>query len=137
MPDQTGLSRSHRFQIPAQGTAGTTQNTDVLKVPFPGTILAASLTTPTAIVANAGNYRTFSLVNKGSDGTGTTVIATLDTSTTGFSAGDERAMTLSGTAANLEVAQDDILAIQETVTGTGVAHTGFLGFVSQDRDINE
>lgn len=137
MPDSTGISRTARGQIPAQGTAGTTQATDITEVQFNGTITGASLTTPVAIVANGTNYRIFTLMNRGQAGTGTTVIATCDTSVTGFTAHDERAMTLTATAADLEVAAGDILAIVETIAGTGVAHTGFLASVSQDRDINE
>lgn len=137
MPDSTGLSRPMRAQVPAQGTAGTDQSTDVVEVPFNGTITQASLTTPVAITADASHYRTFTLMNRGQAGTGTTVLATLNTSATGFVAHDERAMTLSATVADLEVAAGDILAIVETHTGNGVAHSGFLVQVTQDRDINE
>lgn len=137
MPDATGLGRTYRAQIPAQATAGTTQNTDVAEVPFNGTITGFTLTPNAAVAANGTNYRTFALQNRGQAGTGTTVLATMDTSSTGFTVHDERAGALSATAADLEVAAGDILAVVETVAGTGVAHGGFLVSVSQDRDINE
>jgi hypothetical protein len=137
MPGSTGLGRSHRSTIPAQATAGTVQSTDIAEVPFNGTIIGASLTTPVAVAANATNYRIFTLQNRGAAGTGTTVLATLDTSTTGFVAHDEREMVLSATPADLEVAAGDILAIVETVAAAGVAHSGFLASVAQDRDVNE
>jgi hypothetical protein len=91
-------------------------------------VTAASITPNAAVTGHATNYRTFTLTNKGQDGTGTTSIGTFSTSSTpanDLAAGDERALTLSGTAANLDVAEGDILAMVETVAASGVAHGGY------------
>jgi hypothetical protein len=55
------------------------------------------------------------------------VIASYQSNVAGGSlvAFDEKPLTLSGTAANLVVAAGDVLVLDETVTGTGVAHSGY------------
>jgi len=110
--------------VPAAGAA-VGQTTIVLESKVAGVLSEAVIQPASAVTANAGNYRTFTLFNRKLDGSGTTSMATLDTSTTGLADNDERAMTLSGTAGNLAVANGDILEMVETVTGTGVAHTGY------------
>jgi hypothetical protein len=71
------------------------------------------------------NGRTLTIVNKGQSGAGSTVMATL-AFTTGVNgvAFDEKAFTLSGTAANLNVVSGDVLAVVSTHTGTGIADPG-------------
>ena len=66
------------------------------------------------------NYRTYTLVNKGSDGLGTTVIATLAL-TTGVNlvAFDEKAATLSVVANAINVAESDVLVWVSTHTASG------------------
>ena len=132
-----GLSRVAQASIPAQGTAATTQTTTLMKAPFDGTLAAASLISNADLTADASHYRTFTLINKGQDGNGTAAMAALDTSTTGFTDFDERAMTLSGTAANLDVNEGDIIAVAETVTGNGVAHGQLLCVLKLTYDVNE
>jgi hypothetical protein len=78
-----------------------------------------------AVTANATNYRTFTLYNRGATGSGTTVLATYNTATTGLTDNDEMLMTLSATEADLVVAANDILEIVETVAAAGVAHGGY------------
>jgi len=120
----SGTQRRYPANVPAAGAA-VGQTTIVLESKVAGVLSEAVIQPASAVTANAGNYRTFTLFNRKLDGSGTTSMATLDTSTTGLADNDERAMTLSGTAGNLAVANGDILEMVETVTGTGVAHTGY------------
>src|SRR4051812_10669288 len=114
--------------VPAQGTAGTTQSRVIGECQHGGTVREATLLPEAAVTGNATNFRTFQVVNKGQSGAGSTVVASFATSATpanDLTAYDEKAMTLSATAANLVVAEGDILAAVETVGGTGVAHGGY------------
>ena len=115
----SGTQRRYPANVPAAGAA-VGQTTIVLESKVAGVLSEAVIQPASAVTANAGNYRTFTLFNRKLDGSGTTSMATLDTSTTGLADNDERAMTLSGTAGNLAVANGDILEMVETVTGTGV-----------------
>lgn len=119
------LVRKLEATIPSAG-AGTPQDQVVGECPFAGTVTSVSFTPEADITGQATNFRTFRLVNKGQDGTGTTEIAALAFSSGGVTASDfdERAITLSGTPANLNVAEGDILAWDETVSGTGLASPG-------------
>lgn len=79
--------------------------------------------TPEAAITGAASpdSRTFTLVNKGAAGVGTTNIATLAmVATVDAVAFDEKPITLNGTAANLVVAAGDVLAwVSTAVTGAG------------------
>lgn len=125
----SGIRWTMEAPIRPQGTAGTTQNTALGRCKRAG-ILAVTRLLPYADVAgDANNWRLFTLQNRGQDGTGTTVMATWSTDSDVVGQGslvdfDEHAMALSGTAANLVVAEGDVLALVETVGGTGVAHGG-------------
>lgn len=121
----TGYTRRQNANVPAQATAATVQATIVAEVKQAGSLSECAIQPAAAVVANASNYRTFTLTNRGATGVGTTVMATYDTSTTGLVDNDETLMTLSATPANLVVAANDILEMVETVTGTGVAHGGY------------
>jgi hypothetical protein len=114
--------------IPAQGTAGTTQDWVIGEVESGGTVAEVVIIPEAAVTANATNYRTFRVINKGSAGAGSTVVASFatDTVTTDdLVAFDEKSITLSGTAANLVLAENDVLVADETVAGTGVTHGGY------------
>lgn len=118
----------HRLQatIPALG-AGVAGDQTVGKAPFAGTVTAASFTPEANITGDTTNTRTLTLTNKGQDGNGTTAVATIAfitaTNATDF---NEVAFTLSGTAANLVVADGDILAVVETIGASGLANPGGL-----------
>lgn len=116
------LYRRERYPIPAQLTAGTAVNTILGKAPVTGTVSAAALLSASAVAANGTNYRSFQVINRTN---GNAVIASVDTSITGFSDNAERSMTL-GSGSALSVTKGDVLEFVETVTGTGVAHTGFV-----------
>ena len=109
---------------PAQGTAGTTENFIAGRAPFDGTVASVSIIPDAALVADATNNRTFTLFNRKQDGNGTAVVATLVTNVAGgnWAARDEKPMTLTAVAADLQFSQGDIFEMVETVGGTGVAH---------------
>ena len=112
--------------VPDVATA--TDDTKILaECPFDGTVTAVSYTPDAAITGANTNTRRVALVNRGSAGTGTTIVAELQfNSGVDAVAGDEETITLSGTAANLEVTQGDILAWESEAVGTGLADPGGL-----------
>ena len=114
--------------IPAQGTAGTAQDYVIGECDSGGTVKEVTIVPEAAVTGNATNYRNFRVINKGQSGAGSTVVATFATSATPANdlvAFDEKSLTLSGTAANLVVAEGDVLVADETVAATGVAHGGY------------
>lgn len=91
-----------------------------------GTLTAASFIPNAAITGNDTNKFTLTIVNKGQSGSGTTVMATLDfpTGVSGV-AFDEKAFTVSATAANLVTAAGDVICVVSTHTGgSGLANPG-------------
>lgn len=93
---------------------------------FAGVVTGVTYTPEANITGDNTESRTYSLVNKGTDGNGTTVIATLPM-TTGVNGVDfdEKTITLSATAADLVVADGQILAWTTTHVGsTGLADPG-------------
>ena len=118
------LQRTLESTVPA-AIAGAVQDQVVGRAPYVGTVVAVTITPEAAAAADAVNNRTYRLVNKGQAGVGTTVAATHQTTTGGaLVAFDEKALTL-GVAGNLVVAEGDVLAADEIVTGTGQAHSGY------------
>lgn len=93
--------------------------------PFAGTVTAVTYIPQAAITGANTNTRTLNLINKGQAGSGTTVVATVAlTSGVNPAADDEFALTLSGTAANLVVAEGDVLALQSVHASSGLADPG-------------
>ena len=85
-------------------------------------VTAVKLVPATAITASATDTVTVSVQNKGAAGTGTTEVASFafDTATTDdVAAFDEKALTLSGTAASLVVTAGQILSIKKAVAAAG------------------
>lgn len=116
--------------------AGSDKSTVVGEVIEAGVVGNVSYVPASDITGANTDSRTFNLINKGQDGNGTTVIATL-AMTSGVNASDfdEKALTLSGTAANLVVAAGDILAFASVHVGsTGLADPGGKVQVEINRD---
>lgn len=114
--------------VPAQGTAGGAQDYVIGEVSHAGTVSEVTIVPEAAVTAHATNYRTFRVVNKGSAGAGTTVVASFATdtvSTDDLVAFDEKALTLSVVAGATTVAAGDVLVADETVAASGVAHGGY------------
>lgn len=92
-----------------------------------GRVTSVSYTAEAAVTGAASPAsRTLSVVNKGTDGLGSTTVASLAlVSGVNLVAFDEKAITLSGTAANLVVAVGDELAwVSTAVGGTGLVDPG-------------
>lgn len=107
-------------------TITTTGNTDTyFLVPAPGTVTGVFFNGADALAAHDTNYVTFSLVNQGQAGAGTTdVLAVSDSNTTKATGGSAIAATtlrtfqLIGTAANLNVTTGDRLRFRAAASGT-------------------
>lgn len=112
--------------VPAQ-TILATGDQVVGEVVTSGRVSSVSYTPEAAITgADSPASRTFTLVNKGQAGVGTTNIATL-AMTVGIDgvAFDEKPITLNATAANLAVTAGDILVwVSTAVGGTGLVDPG-------------
>jgi len=110
----------------ASATVATTGNTDAYVIaPFAGVLSAAMFSGVDALAANDTNYITYTIVNLGQAGAGSTaMLAATDANTTkatggtALSANTRRDLTLNGTAANLVVARGDRLRIRAAATGT-------------------
>lgn len=112
--------------VPAVSTANASDDTVLGQAPFACTVTAVEYVPEAAITGAATNHRTFSVVNKGQAGSGSTTVATLafDSGSVTASANNERAITLSGTAANLELAAGDTLQWRSIAVGTGITDPG-------------
>lgn len=118
---------AHQVPVQPQATAGSNLTSNVWVVPRDGTVSAVSYATVTAITGANTNTRSVSLVNKGTDGSGTTVIATLQfNSGVNTTAAVPKTITLSGTASDLLVTAGQVLQWQSTAVGTGIADPGGL-----------
>lgn len=118
---------SRQVPVGPQSTAGSNLNTNVWIAPFDGTVTAVTYAPVTAITGANTNTRSVSLVNKGTDGAGSTVIATIQyNSGVNAAASDENTVTLSATPANLLVTAGQILQWQSTAVNTGIADPGGL-----------
>jgi hypothetical protein len=98
------------------------------EAPFDGVVIGATYIPEANVTGDTTETRTVSVVNKGADGNGTTVIATL-AFITGVNATDfdEKAFTLSAVAGATDVAEGDVLAVTSTHGGTtGLADPGGL-----------
>ena len=118
------------FKLPvAWGTAATVSEEVSFRAPHPLRINDVRFTPDSAITGNATNFATLRVRNKGLAGTGTTVMATLafDTPTTDdVAAFDEKAIPVSATSANRNAVEGDVIAVEKTVGGTGLAIDGVL-----------
>ena len=118
------------LEAAAESLGATANGTVVVgEAPFDGNVTAV-VYVPEADITGAASpaSRTFSLVNKGQDGNGTTVVATL-AMVGGVNAADfdDKAITLSVVADATDVVAGDVLAWTSTaVGGTGLADPGGL-----------
>ena len=120
--------------VPAVAQA-TITSTAILECPFAGAVTAVTYTPVANITGDSTNSRTYTLVNKGADGNGTTVIATR-AMTTGVNATDfnEDALTLSAVEGATTVAEGDILAWVSTHVVSGLADPGGLVQIEVTRE---
>lgn len=117
----------HQMAVQPQATAGNDTNSNIYVVPRDSTVSSVTYSPVTAITGANTNTRSVSLVNKGTDGTGVTVIATLQfNSGVNAAAAAPTTVTLSGTSANLNVTAGQVLQWQSTHVGTGISDPGGL-----------
>jgi hypothetical protein len=123
------------LQVPAQGTAATVTQYNFGEAKENSDVSEAAIFPNASITGAATNNRRFRVINRGTDGTGTTVVAELATASgVNPAAGDEVALTLSGTAANLEVSAGDVIGFEDGVNGTGQTHGGLTARVTLARE---
>jgi hypothetical protein len=127
MPDYSEFTKKLEINLPATAAAAD-YDQGAAEMPVAGKITAASYTPEANITGNTTESRTLTIVNKGADGNGTTVMATLafitSVNATDF---NESAFTLSVVADAVNFAQGDILAAVSTHVGaSGLADPGGL-----------
>lgn len=124
MPEYSGQKYVMQAQDPG-ATIAATDSFVIGEVSGTGRVTEATYQPEAASTGDGTHYRTYTLVNKGAAGSGTTVIATLAlTAGVNLVAFDEKAMTLSATASDLVVTEGDILAFVSTPTGNGLVDPG-------------
>lgn len=133
-PDTAPLIREETETVPTVA-AGADDGNHVCRAPFAGTVSAVTYTPDATLTGANTDSRTISLVNRGAAGAGTTTVAS-KAFLSGVNAADndETDITLSGTAANLVVAEGDILEWVSTHVGsTGLADPGGMAKVQITR----
>jgi hypothetical protein len=118
----TGVAVTLRAFVAGQATAGTADEWVVGSVPFRAKIAAVRFIPAAAITGAATHHFSAQLRNRGDDAAGTTDAATL-----AFDNGIDatawvpKTITLSATAADLNVAEGDVLTFEKVVVGNGLA----------------
>lgn len=139
MSDQAPSKVVLQRHVPAVGTAGNDAETVIGKVHFDAAGSAGTIDSveyiPDSTQAGANtNSRTVTLYNRGGAGAGTTVAAELAlTSGVDLTAYVPKTITNSGTAANLVVADGDVLAFKSLHVSNGIADPGGLVRVTISR----
>jgi copper(I)-binding protein len=122
-PFGSGVARN---AIPVT-TAGNSQTTIVTVMGRDATVTSVTYTPAAGVTGANTNTRSVSLVNKGTDGSGSTVIATLQfNSGVNATAAVPRTITLSATASDLQITSGQVLQWQSTAVGTGITDPGGL-----------
>lgn len=127
MPDYSEFTKTQKVNLPATAAASD-YDQSVWEPEFDGKITGASYTPEANITGNTTESRTLTIVNKGADGNGTTVMATLafitSVNATDF---NETAFTLSEVADAVNFSEGDIIAAVSTHVGSsGLADPGGL-----------
>jgi len=127
---------TRQMEAAVEAAAAAADLTTVVgEAPFAGTVTAVKYVPKANITGANTESRTVSLINKGQDGNGTTVVATL-AMTSGVNSNDfdEKTIVLSSTAADLVVAAGDVLAWTSVHVGsTGLADPGGMVRVTLSR----
>ncbi len=119
----TDLPGNHVFRGPlgaAMAPAGTDDETVGFTVPAKCTVQSVKWVPFAAVTANGTNYSTLSVRNRKQDASGTALPASRSYAATNSVAFVPEAMTLSGTAADLNFAAGDVITVQRIHTASGV-----------------
>ncbi|MCK2242150.1 MULTISPECIES: hypothetical protein [unclassified Crossiella] len=108
------------INVAGAGVAATVAEFAGLIVPFNAKVTAAKWVPESSITAHAANYFTLTLRNR-TTGAGSLLAASRAYSAVNSVAMAPESMTLSGTAANLNVAEGDHLSVEKLVAGDGLA----------------
>ncbi|MEU0659617.1 hypothetical protein [Streptomyces lavendulocolor] len=135
MADTAPYVRVIEENVPAVSTAGASDDTVLGQAPFDCTVTSVEYVPEAAITGAATNHRTYSLVNKGQAGSGSVTVATLtfDSGSVTATANNEKSITLSGTAANLDLTAGDTLLWRSVAVGTGITDPGGIVRVTVSR----
>lgn len=126
MPEYSDFTKKTQAEVPAVSAAATLR-TPIWEAPVAGKLTGASYTPSASVTGANTDTRTISIVNRTSAGAGSTSMASLAlASGVNMTSGDEKALTLSGTAANLVFAAGDVLAFESVHAGNGLADPGGL-----------
>ncbi len=129
MSGMAPLARKYEAEVPAIIAAST--GSAAVTTEFAGVVSAVTYVPTATITGAATNNRTISVVNRGQDGSGSTVVASLNfaagVNATGF---DEKAITLSVVANATTVAAGDVLELRSAAVGTGIADPGGTAFIT-------
>jgi hypothetical protein len=112
-----------RIAIPAQATAGTDEAYNLMRADKNIVIIGARIIWNADITGAATNHCAFGVVNKGAAGAGTTAVTAVKAYDDAVNAAKwvPETLTPSATAANLNVASGDVLVLDRTTPGTGLA----------------
>lgn len=115
-------SQPIRGYFPGHLTAGTEKEVAIGTAPFRSKVTAAYWIPSAAVTGDNTNYFSLTILNRGAAGAGNTVVATIDFITNEDAVAQTPvAITLSATAANLLLAEGDILTVEKSVTALGLA----------------
>ena len=109
--------------IPAEGTAGDADTWSLFEAPNDIEITAVSVIFDEDVTGAATNNFAVAVRNEGTDGTGSTAVTDTKTYDNGVDAVAQvpEDLTLSSTAANLDVDAGEVLSLVRTVNNTGLA----------------
>lgn len=120
LDDLAGVVLQLATQTPTLATAATAK-VAIGRAPFAGKVVGSYWVPESAISGAASNNRYVEVQNAGSAGAGTTQVSIgTYTASVDAVAYDANALTASGTAANLIVAEGDVLTCVLGVNGTGL-----------------
>lgn len=123
MPGLKDIPGYHTRQgyFPGHATAGTPIEVPLFRAPFRCTITAIQFLTVSAITGANTNYFTLNVRNR-TTGAGTAIPGALAfTSGVDTVAQTPKTITLSATAADLILAEDDVVTAEKAVTASGLA----------------
>lgn len=118
--DIQGEIKLMETHVASTGNAASTGGQAVGRVPFRAKITAVKFIADAAVTGATATAATLTLTNRGGDGLSSTAVAAK-----AFITGEDMVafapedITISGTAANLLVAEGDCLTIDKTVASTG------------------
>lgn len=102
-------------------TAGSDKEEALFRAPFACTVTAVEWTPSSNVTGDDTNYFTLTIYNR-TTGAGSTVVAQLAFVTgVNATANTPKTITLSGTAANLNLAADDVITASKVHTASGLA----------------